>query len=745
MKKSIWQFSKKKQFSFQYMIPILFSAAVIAIALAVLMWNTLAMNRHLQTNALQYADDISAQLASNISSRMSMREIYIRNLADTFSRMPKQVLTQELLERKAQYLEMDSIFLLNADGSTFPDNVRGLHPELEEHLLKHPEIHQEAHVFYSEHQEVFFSAPISWKDGSESSSLIGIRSNETLQKMLQDVDFKDQGLCCIVDRNGTVIVSATDETPFRKLNDIITQNSDLKDNAEIQRLMADLDAKRPGVAELSDIGGEAIVLAYDFLSINDWVLLTLLPMDLFTEGTPVYLLRYVVIIGLLAGVLLLLFLCVVLSYRRSYKTIQAVAFTDPLTGGKNRIAYQTEIERKLKKHAWQDFSIVYLNILDFKKYNEKFGSEAGDLLLCRIYEILDACLLEDEFICRTGGDHFYLCLSCDSDEKILQRTKSMFEQIGKTLSEKFYIDCPSIVGGAYLATQQEEFIRLINRAKVAGEHDEKGMCRIYDKDFEKKMEREQILEDSFQNAIINHEFIPYIQPKICTGQKSVSGGEVLVRWKHPEYGILSPGEFIPLFERKGKICELDFYMFEETCKLLKTWIEKGRAIPLSVNLSRAHLISNDLSFLERFKRIKDDYGIPDGLIDLELTESMMLERRELHMVISMINHIREMGFLCSIDDFGFGYSSLTMIKDLNVTTVKLDRQFFLNESDRSWLVVGQMISLAHKLGMSVVAEGIEDTAQVEKLLICGCDQIQGFVYARPMPISDFERYYDSGY
>lgn len=165
---------------------------------------------------------------------------------------------------------------------------------------------------------------------------------------------------------------------------------------------------------------------------------------------------------------------------------------------------------------------------------------------------------------------------------------------------------------------------------------------------------------------------------------------------------------------------------------------KGRTLPLSVNLSRAHLASRDLSFLDHFRAIKEKYGIPDGLIELELTESLMLERRGLRLVTTMIDCIKEMGFLCSIDDFGFGYSSLALLKDLNVSTVKLDRQFFLNESEKSWLIVEQLIQLSHSLGITVVAEGIETQEQVKNLRTRGCDLIQGYVYAKPMPAPEFE-------
>ena len=165
-----------------------------------------------------------------------------------------------------------------------------------------------------------------------------------------------------------------------------------------------------------------------------------------------------------------------------------------------------------------------------------------------------------------------------------------------------------------------------------------------------------------------------------------------------------------------------------------------RAVPLSVNLSRMHLNDEELSFLDRMKKIKDTYQIPDGLIELELTESLMIDHQDFGHVRNVIERIRSMGFLCSMDDFGFGYSSLSLLKDLNVNTIKLDRQFFLQENERSWLVIDWVIQLAHNLGMTVVAEGIEEWGQVKRLGQCGCDFIQGYVYAKPMPAAEFEEW-----
>lgn len=723
--------------TFQYAVFIVVIIALLTGVLTALLLNTAGLNGRLQQNTANYANDVSAQLANNISSRMQMRETYIRNLADTFSGMPEFLLTEELLDRKAAYLEMKDIFVVNADGTTIPANAE--HAGLGEYLTDTPELYTDAQIFFTEHDEVFFSAPIL-RDSGENSLLIGVRTNTLLQQMLQDVDFKDQGLCCIVDKDGTVVVSATDDAPFRELNDIFNKDVDSEDALEAQRVLEDINAHRSGVAQFQDVGGEPIMLGYDFLEINDWMLLSLLPSNLFSEGTQVYLISYIIIIGVMALVMLLIFATVWWYYRRALNQIQTAALTDSLTGGPNDLAFQMEGERILQGHPQKSFAIVYLNIQNFKRFNERFGVKTGDEILKQVYRVLRDCLQEQELMARASGDHFYLLLACADEEAVRQRLHTIMERLDQTLSEQFPIDQAHFDQGAYLIRDRDaDFLLLADRAKVASIYQqESDTCRFYDSALSEQKDREHSLNDSFRSAIQNHEFQLFIQPKVSPDRKQICGGEVLVRWQHPEYGLLFPGEFITLFERSGKICDLDFYMLEETCKLLKGWLAQGRAVPLSVNLSRAHLISSDLSFLERFKNIKETYQIPDGLIELELTESLMLERREIRLVMDMINRIRKMGFPCSIDDFGFGYSSLTMLKDLNVTTVKLDRQFFQDENEKSWVVVRQLVQLAHDLGMTVVAEGVEDREQVEKLRECGCDLIQGYVYAKPMPVSDFE-------
>ena len=723
----------------KYAVPIIVIFLLLLGVLWALLLNTAGLHQTLRQNTLRYADEVSAQLASNISYRMQTREIHVRNLADTFARMPDDLLTEELLNRKAKFLEMEDLFVLKADGTVVPSDEE--HTNLDAYLAEHPELYAEPAIFFTDNNEVLYSAPIV-REGGGNDLLVGTRSNELLQQMLENVDFQDHGLCCIVDQNGTVIVSAIDETPFEKLDDILRKSTTSEDEAEIQRVLADISANRSGIAQFESVGDDPLLLGYDFLEINDWILLTLVTADLFSEAAAPYLTRYLAIIISLFLVTAAILLSVTWYYRRMMGHIQTIALTDPLTGGHNDLAFRIDCEALLREHPERDYAIIYLNIRSFKRINERFGVQYGDDLLRQICQRLREELRDGELLSRSGGAHFYLLLECADEEAVHQRLHDLLERLERRISQRFPVDQLRFDQGAYLIRERDaDFVLLADRAKTASAYAQgEDTCRFYDDAMGKRLEREHALESSFQSALANREFQLYIQPKVRPGRTAASSGEVLVRWQHPVFGLLLPGDFIPLFERSGKICDLDFYMVEETCRLMKSWLEEGRAMSLSVNLSRAHLSANDLSFLDRFKEIKERYNIPDGLIELELTESLMLERRDFRLVIAMIDRIREMGFLCSMDDFGFGYSSLTLLKDLNVTTVKLDRQFFMDESEKSWLVVGQLIQLAHSLDMTVVAEGIEDRKQVERLHACGCDLIQGYVYAKPMPVPDFEQW-----
>lgn len=235
----------------------------------------------------------------------------------------------------------------------------------------------------------------------------------------------------------------------------------------------------------------------------------------------------------------------------------------------------------------------------------------------------------------------------------------------------------------------------------------------------------------------------YLQPKILLEGEKIGGAEALIRWCHPQWGMIYPSDFIPVFEQSGKICRLDLYVFEEVCALLARWNADGKMLlPISVNLSRQHF--KEANFLQEFADIAKRYGIPAGTIELELTESVFFEDQMLEVVKGGISQMHELGFLCSLDDFGAGFSSLGLLKEFDVDTVKLDRRFFKNiEEKKAQEVVICIVELAKRLGIHTVAEGIETKEQLKFLREAGCDLLQGYLYAKPMPIQEFEVWEDA--
>ena len=240
-----------------------------------------------------------------------------------------------------------------------------------------------------------------------------------------------------------------------------------------------------------------------------------------------------------------------------------------------------------------------------------------------------------------------------------------------------------------------------------------------------------------EEALYKHEFQVYLQPKYSTKGEKLSAAEALVRWIHPVLGFISPGKFIPLFEKNGFILMLDDYMLTEVARLQSNWLSQGKKlVPISVNVSRAHFAEDNLA--EHICYIVDRFKVPHEYIELELTESAFFDDKAT--LLSTVRKLKDMGFKVSMDDFGAGYSSLNSLKELPLDIIKLDAEFFRSVDDitRSNLIVGETISLAKKLGMQIVAEGIETREQVDFLAQQNCDLIQGFYFSKPLPVSEFE-------
>ena len=251
------------------------------------------------------------------------------------------------------------------------------------------------------------------------------------------------------------------------------------------------------------------------------------------------------------------------------------------------------------------------------------------------------------------------------------------------------------------------------------------------------------IENDMYRALKKREFKVYMQPKVDLQTGVLSGAEALVRWDHPELGLMGPDKFIPMFEKNGFIVNLDKYVFEEVCSNMSRWIKAGYdVVPVSVNVSRLHFLNSN--FVSEYNKIKKKYRISDDLIEIEITESVVFSNNN-EEVFTVMKEFRNEGFEISMDDFGSGYSSLGLLKEMPIDTLKLDKLFLNNiEEYSSQIIVGNIINMAKNLNLNVVSEGVETYMQVDFLRDIGCDMAQGFIFAKPEPMDEYEELIKKG-
>ncbi len=347
---------------------------------------------------------------------------------------------------------------------------------------------------------------------------------------------------------------------------------------------------------------------------------------------------------------------------------------------------------------------------------------------------------EREVICRVNVDHFLLLLHESEDEAVARRVTESINRINDYVHKNFSnYDLKFLVGACSRSYGQDVAEVTRNAVYVSKISEARNVCVFYDKEMMEQIANSNELDDTFYESLRNHDFKIYLQPKV--GRDGVCEAEALVRWMHPGKGLLFPGQFIPLFEQNGKILDLDLYVFEELCRIISRWMEEKKPIsPISVNISRYTLLNGGEGIYKQYGEIKERYEIPDGVLEIELTETILMDGNQISFVRGALDGFRSCGFRVALDDFGFAYSSLGILKDLDVDTIKIDRTFFVDENQKSEKIVSSMIQMIHSLNMNVVAEGIELEEQTKKLYGDGCDYIQGYVYSKAISLEEFEQW-----
>lgn len=727
-----WEVLTKGKRSYLRKLITVIAGAVLLAFSAALAYNSVYIYQEARQRTKNHLEDVSHQVNQRISNQIEASITELEIIREMASRIP--------IEESAAYLQgeiavsgFDRIRWAagTSEAEVWLKNNYGEGYGLDRQMLEADQVQLLA---VPEQDTILYFV----KGGKNRNTvLIGIKTNRRLQELLSDNSLSGDSVSFAITMDGKVVAKPEKERLFQELgrmwNDGAQQDDFMKTKEEIL-------AGNKGIMEWKDSRGELILMYYERLDYADWYVLNLVQAkslgveNEYNTWQNLYLIMGMILIA--GG----LFVYLNIAYERYIRNIERLAYYDPVTGGQNRNFFVPEME-KLIAGRKEEYTVVSLDLKDFKLINTMYGREEGDRTLRFLYQEIVHHLGREELAVRESGDIFYMLLKCSRPADIRARMDVICQSISEKSAQMASAHYLELRCGIYPIRQEadrvDEMLENANLARKNGIEQNSSGYFFYDQEWKLQQIREKETMRSLNDALENHEFEMYLQPKVALADNRIEGAEALVRWNHPAKGMVPPYQFIPVFEKYRVIDQVDRFMFESVCRLLARWKKEGRELcVISVNVSRQDFEMP--GFPEEYEGICRRYGISPEYIELEITETVFISDMEQSRRI--LEKIREIGFHCSMDDFGSGYSALGTLKELTVDTLKLDRSFFVGEGDttRGRAVIGTILELARKLGCHVVAEGIDNSEQVQYLRSQGCDAVQGFVFFRPMPVGQFE-------
>jgi diguanylate cyclase (GGDEF)-like protein len=416
-----------------------------------------------------------------------------------------------------------------------------------------------------------------------------------------------------------------------------------------------------------------------------------------------------------------------------------LAHHDHLTGLANRSLFQSRIEHavQLATRRNEMLSLLYIDLDNFKPINDALGHDAGDQLLIKVAERLNCIVRETDTVARLGGDEFAVILEgidCKQNvvmviEKILQGLSELYEVDGNNL---FITTSIGVVYYPDHGTTISDLIKNADSAMYQAKKSGRNKYVFYENKYSNSNNKEKInLNNQLRRAVSDDEFFLQYQPKVDISTNSISGTEALLRWDHPEHGLIYPTRFIPLLEKNGMISKVGNWVLKSACEQHMSWQKEGLPVgKIAVNLSGQQLLQKDFS--KSVDNILNETGLSPELLEVELTESILIQNTNLTM--SILETLKSMGVSIAIDDFGTGYSSFNYLKKYLVDTLKIDRSFIMDVASkrREAAITSAIIKLAQDLGMNVIAEGVENYEQLHFLKENNIDEIQGYYFSPPV-------------
>lgn len=592
--------------------------------------------------------------------------------------------------------------------------------------------------------------PVQLEGYEEAGFLLSRREN---QELFKDECFDylgDLAVCSIVSRDGTLVTADDNYVKEFGLGDNFFDalfeysNGSEYSKTQINRIRTAIPTETEGTIELYSDAGRNVFVAYEEIQgTRDRYLMVVYHEDLVYDMIQPVLFRNFILWVIILIIMLLTIAFVWQQGRVAQKTVEHLAFDDEVTGGKNLNFFRKRAAEIINQNRETPFLIYRFDILNFRYINEAYGHEKADAVLKACVQEFERIYSGNELCVRINSDHFLALVINNMD------TNSNYQSYTKAIGE-----CARASGvrypirlrvGIYQVRKEDYDIDIMidhaNAARKSMSGAEKILEVTYSEKIVSNMKKVDAIESQMQTAITNDEFKIFLQPKWDIVNDCLVGAEALVRWIKKDGSMIYPSDFIPLFETNGFIEKLDFHMLEMLCKRISEVEDAGdyKIVPISVNQSR--ILINNPDYVKNVEKVISRYEINTEHLEIEITETVFFDEK--NKMIEVVKQLKELGLNLAMDDFGSGYSSLNILRDIPFDILKIDREFVSESvaSQSSIVIMQKIIEMAKGLNIKVICEGVETKEQVDTLRGLGCTMVQGYYYDKPIPMDEFlEKY-----
>jgi EAL domain protein len=702
------------------------------------------LERQLETNLIDVANQNALAISNQLNDNYMLLDSLFAEIKEIPGDMSENVM---LLKGFVKANNLKRVGFCDTDGTTYTtDNVvanlsyreffqRGMQGKSTITGVLTDALRPDA-----DEKVIIFSSPMYDDTTNELLGVFGlIYDAEVINASLQVECFEGQGCSFATNEAGDISIAMSYDSIQLSQNlytDILSRNPG---NTEvINTIRRNISSNTPNLGKLFIDSVEYYYYRTPILIANGeivWNVFTLIPTDyLLQRLKPVrntmYLMIFLSIFLVVAA--MISYLIIFSSQRR---LVQRLAYRDSVTGGANYAYFKRQLLTKSRNRCGY---IVSMDIQHFSNITITAGSAAADDMIKKTWELIKQSIKDNEYAARVRDDYFVMLLNMSSDADVSRRLEQLSDEVHDLA---IAYDAPGVRAcfGIYPMEDITALDDSYNKAKIgcafAKERHDKCYAFYSELDHEELLKNQQ-LEERFNFAIANHNFEVWYQPKYSASTKEIVGSEALVRWRETDGKLIPPGRFIPLFERDGYISRLDEYVFREVCRKQKYWLDKGfKVCPVSVNISRATIYGANV--VDKYLGILDSFELPHEYIQLEVLESAISGKAD---IAKILERFRLSGVHILMDDFGTGYSSLATLNMHCFDTLKLDKSLIdcIGGKDGEALL-HYVIKMGRHLGLHITAEGVEYESQLSYLQEQNCDDIQGYLFSKPLHVMDYER------